>query len=42
MGTSVGMIDQHYGNLARDSMDHALTKLNNIGSAPARRKLAAV
>lgn len=43
MGTSVQMIDQHYGNLARDSMDHALAKLNSIaGATPTRRKLQAV
>lgn len=43
MGTSVQMIDQHYGNLARDSMDHALAKLNSIaGATPTRRKLQIV
>jgi integrase len=43
MGTSVQMIDQHHGNLARDSMDHALVKLNSIaGARPTRRKLQAV
>jgi hypothetical protein len=36
------MIDQHYGNLARDSMDHALAKLNSIPRVTPPRKLQAV
>jgi len=42
MGTSVQMIDQHYGNLARDSMDHALAKLNSIAGASREPRLSAV
>lgn len=43
MGTSVKMIDRNYGSLARDSVDHALAKLNGIASPEkARRTLRAV
>jgi integrase len=37
MGTSVDMIDKHYGHLARDSHAHAIAKLNALDAPPPRR-----
>ena len=33
MGASLTMIDRHYGHLARDGRDHAITLLDNHASA---------
>jgi hypothetical protein len=30
MGTSIGMIDRHYGHLARDGREHAITLLDTF------------
>jgi hypothetical protein len=35
MGTSIGMIDRHYGHLARDGREHAIRLLDQFtGGAP--------
>ncbi|MGH2671319.1 MAG: hypothetical protein ACRDH5_19790, partial [bacterium] len=35
MGTSLGMIDRHYGHLARDGRQHAIRLLDLFTSAEA-------
>jgi integrase len=36
MGTSLAMIDRHYGHLARDGREHAIRLLDTYGAADAR------
>jgi hypothetical protein len=35
MGTSLAMIDRHYGHLARDGREHAIRLLENYKAAQA-------
>jgi hypothetical protein len=35
MGTSLGMIDRHYGHLARDGREHAIKLLDLFTGPPA-------
>ncbi len=34
MGTSIGMIDRHYGHLARDGREHAIRLLDTFTDGP--------
>ena len=42
MGTSLAMIERHYGHLARDGRDHAINLLDTFARPPAAADVHAV